>query len=172
MMTIYLGTVSKQKTTYVDNEANILLDSCVIVPIDVNSGVSDQPTSLAETESGAKNRAYSAWNSSQTREGDISLGVEAGLAWTDSNAVLVCVACIYDGKSYYSSTVSGLSVPRTVSDQVRDGAEFGTEIRKYLGAGPKEPYTFSVIKELVDREISFKMAIHTALTKWQNSAKR
>lgn len=172
MITIYLGTVSKQKTTYVENEANILLDSYVIVPVAVNSGVSDQPTGFEETKSGAKNRAFNAWDISQASAGDIAIGLEAGLEWNGSDAVLVCVACIYDGKSYYSSTVSGLSVPRTVSDQVRDGAEFGTEIRKYLNEGPKEPYTFSVIKELVDREISFKMAIHTALTKWQNSAKR
>lgn len=172
MYAIYIGTLSKQKVSYVKDIASILLADYCISPVEVNSNVSDQPTSLAETKSGAKNRAFNAWDISQASAGDIAIGLEAGLEWNGSDAVLVCVACIYDGKSYYSSTVSGLSVPRTVSDQVRDGAEFGTEIRKYLGAGPKEPYTFSVIKELVDREISFKMAIHTALTKWQNSAKR
>lgn len=87
-----------------------------LIPMEVDSGVSEQPKSLEETIMGAKNRAKNAF-----ADCDISFGLESGLMkvpHTKSSFMNVCVCAIFDGKDFHIGLSSAFEYPQKVIDMI------------------------------------------------------
>mgnify|MGYP001571614393 CR=1 FL=1 len=82
-----------------------------IVGVDVDSGVDDQPTSLAETVRGATNRAKAAFEGSE-----LSIGLEAGVMEVPGAGPMnVQVCAIFDGKIVHHGLSSAYVLPANVT---------------------------------------------------------
>ena len=90
--------------------------------VDVSSDVSDQPKSLEETITGAKNRARKAYI-----DCDYSFGIESGLMvvpYTKSGYMDVCACAIFDGSEYHIGLSSAWEAPERVSKlMLEDGLD-------------------------------------------------
>ena len=89
-----------------------------IRPIDVTSGVSEQPKSLEETIEGAMNRAKKAVGYC-----DYSFGLESGLMevpFTKTGSMEFCSCVIYNGKNYALGLSSAFEFPIKVTQMIHD----------------------------------------------------
>lgn len=83
-----------------------------VMGVDAKSEVSDQPFSLQEAITGAKNRAKNAF-----KDCYLSVGIEAGLMHapdTESEFWNVTFVAIYDGERFHIAKSSGFAIPPTV----------------------------------------------------------
>lgn len=90
--------------------------SAKIIPLSVDSGVSEQPKSFDELITGAKNRAKAAY-----KECDLSFGLESGITkmpHTKTGFMDFCCCAIYDGKDYHLGMSCGLEFPKRVMELV------------------------------------------------------
>lgn len=168
-MIILLGTTSEQKINIIKKNLMEVLDSSFdLIPYKVNSGVSDQPLDLKTTKQGAKNRML---NAIEHHNGiyDYSIGLEGGLVKKDNNTFhLVCVAAIKSFPDRFSFGISDLiPLPKTVSDLVEKGEQFGKVIRDYYKESNFAESEDKIIKELISREASFSQAFIRAWTNLQ-----
>lgn len=155
--TVILGTMSDDKLRYFKSAAKRHLRYDKIIPVSVESGVSEQPMGLTEIQTGADNRARSAFNSSKLTT-KIGVGLEGGLAKKGDKFYLLCAATIYDG-NFYRGVSREILLPTVVSQKIAAGAEFGVEIRKYQ---PKTKEK-ALVNELISREQPFKTAINQSI---------
>jgi inosine/xanthosine triphosphatase len=93
------------------------------VGLQVDTGVSAQPTSLEETVQGAINRAKLAF-----QDATYSVGLESGLMkvpMSKSGYMDVCVCAIYDGKECYLGLSSGweFADPSIITTMLETGKE-------------------------------------------------
>jgi non-canonical (house-cleaning) NTP pyrophosphatase len=119
----------------------------------------------SSTIPGAINRAKNALKLIKSEDELFAIGLEGGLEMIDGIYFLICVAAIVDrlgrvatGKSEF------LPLPRTVSDRILSGEQFGVAIREFEKTLDKEKGTdsYAQILELISREKSFSMAISLA----------
>ncbi len=92
------------------------LSKAKVFGLAVDSGVSEQPKSIKETISGAKNRSRKVFLNS-----DLSFGLEDGLMkvpYTKTAYMNVCACAIYDGKRFYIGLSSAYEYPAEVIDLV------------------------------------------------------
>ena len=97
---------------------------------DVDTGVDEQPRTLEETFSGAKNRARLAWDETC----QYSFGLEDGLfpVPVEEGAYMnVCVCAIYDGEGFVYGTSSAFEYPQDIIDKVMDE---GLDVSQALNA--------------------------------------
>ncbi len=90
-----------------------------VVPVETSSGVSNQPLSLQETITGAKNRAKAAYAGN-----DYGVGLESGLfdvPDTKTGMMDTCVCAIYDGREFHIGLSSCFEYPIKVTEMVRKG---------------------------------------------------
>jgi inosine/xanthosine triphosphatase len=94
------------------------------VPVNVNSGVSDQPLSDRETRQGANNRAANAFKLQP--DADFCVGLEGGIEAIDDQLITFAWMAIHgqDGKHGEARTVS-LPLPPAVKKLVDAGMELG-----------------------------------------------
>ena len=90
MKNIFLGTTSQAKSDIVKS---LLGENYNIIPINVDSGVTDQPLDEDMTVQGAVTRAKRAIDSDQSYE--FSVGLEGGLTKINGLYYLVCVAVCF-----------------------------------------------------------------------------
>jgi inosine/xanthosine triphosphatase len=165
MRKILLGTTSKSK---LDIIRSVFDSGYEIIPVEVKSGITDQPLDEDTTIEGAVNRAKNATVSSQ-QEYEFSIGLEGGLEKINNLYYLVCVAALIDQKgNVYIGISNKLPLPRDVSEDVEKGKQFGESIREFMKNLQKNSAKHSTqliehIQELIDRKKSFSMAINTAL---------
>lgn len=157
---VILGTTSANKLKYFKSAADSNLRYDDITPVEVMSGVSDQPIGLDEIQTGADNRARLAFESSGLSN-KIGVGLEGGLVQDGDDFYLLCVASIYDG-NYFRGISQKTVLPAGVAQMIKEGGEFGVEIRNYQPKPREEPR----VKELVSRERSFKKAISQAIREY------
>ena len=169
-MNIYLGTTSDDKKNILQEALNTLnwLDFSII-GYKVDSGISDQPLNETITIQGACNRAKNALLVGGNN--GIGIGLEGGLCSIDESNryYLVCAACIVDelGNEYIG--VSGkLALPKTVSDAIHNGGEFGIAIREYMLGISESDSRYQYGNELVTRAQSFSQAITNAVLSYQS----
>jgi inosine/xanthosine triphosphatase len=100
--------------------------------VSVASGVSEQPTSHAETIEGAENRAA---NVLETDDYDLGVGIEGGVAEFEGSEGLYLVmwAAVDDGKTVGRGSGPGMRLPREIERRVRDGEELGPVMDDVLG---------------------------------------
>jgi non-canonical (house-cleaning) NTP pyrophosphatase len=131
--------------------------SATVGAVRVDSGVSEQPTSHAETRHGAALRARRAY---ETENPDLAVGIEGGVAVgpgesaetasdarraggcdsgptglraVDDDLFLVMWAAVTDGDLIAYGGGPTLPLPRRIADRVRDGEELGPVVDDVLG---------------------------------------
>ncbi|MFP9062105.1 inosine/xanthosine triphosphatase [Natrialbaceae archaeon A-chndr2] len=96
----------------------------------VDSGVSEQPSTVEETISGAKTRAKRAL---AAEKGDYGVGLEGGVARFDGELYLIMWAAITDGERIGCGSGPSLRLPEVVSAQLEAGRELGPVVDDLLG---------------------------------------
>jgi len=152
-------------------------------PVDVDSGVSEQPLGHAETIAGAQNRAERAIAFGP--EVDLGIGIEGGVAelrregtgdrqWADdvapiagaSDLYLVMWAAASDGARTTRGSGPSILLPDRVAAQIRDGKELGPVLNDLfdLSEVGKQQGAAGVLTDgIVDRESSLVHAVAAAL---------
>lgn len=169
-MKIIVGTKNRAK---IDAVSEILheyphLKDAEVFGLEAASRVSDQPKSLEETITGAKNRAKFVFS-----DCDYGIGIESGLMHvpgSKSGYMDVCVCAIFDGKEFHLGLSSAWEFPdvATTNLMVKDGLDMSQAINK---AGmTKNPQIGSaegaigiLTKGRMDRKEYTKQALRTAL---------
>jgi len=91
-----------------------------VVPVDVDSGVSEQPFGPAETVTGARNRSVRALEGS---EADLGVGIEGGVAdpGASDDLYLTMWAAVTDGERTSVGAGPRIAQPPEVAERVRVG---------------------------------------------------
>jgi len=166
-MNIFLGTTSQDKKDILIEYFNgINFTDFSIQNYNVSSDIVSQPLNEQTVIKGAQNRAINALKLGKT-EG-LGIGLEGGLTivFGDDRYYLVCVAVIRDsfGNDFIGIS-SKLALPRSVSDSIKGGKEFGKVIREEAS---KINDISSYYQELISRKSSFKQAINNAFLSYFN----
>ncbi|SFF93951.1 inosine/xanthosine triphosphatase [Halopelagius inordinatus] len=108
------------------------LDDADVSSVPVPSGVSEQPTGIAETRTGAENRAVAALESGDY---DFGVGIEGGVASFEGSADLFLVmwAAVTDGEATGFGAGPSLRLPGRIADRIREGEELGPVMDDVLG---------------------------------------
>jgi inosine/xanthosine triphosphatase len=120
-MRIHVGSTNPNKVGAVQDVLATypMFTGAEIVGIEVISGVSEQPTSLAESVSGATNRAKAAFDGAY-----MGIGIEAGLLEIPGAGPMnVQVCAIFDGTSVHHGFSSAYGLPESVAALMRDEAK-------------------------------------------------
>lgn len=166
-LSVFVGTTSDIKNAYVKNCLDDKIDVGIIIPVDVDSGVSDQPFD-SEVEEGARNRARAAYESDcDNLTKKIGIGLEGGLTNINGVLHLICAASIYDGSTFFTQISEPLTLPKPVSKTIENGAEFGVEIRKYKPTKQE----MGLVNELISREKSFMKVLGNAVDEYLDACK-
>ena len=143
----------------------------------VSSEVSEQPLSLEEIITGAKNRARNAYAACD--QCDYSFGLESGLFEANGTAtgfLESCICAIYDGTNYYTGLSCGFEVPlqilKKVLDEGKDLSEacFDSRITTNASLGAAEGLIGLLTKGRVNRKEYTKQCITTALIQLENAS--
>lgn len=139
ILKIIIGSKNPAKITAVKNAFQH--PEAEFIPLDVPSGVNEQPFSDEETIKGAMNRAVEAL---RLGNGDIGIGLEGGVQET-SHGLLICnwgaLACI--GKEPIIAGGARFLLPEEIAIRLRAGEELGPvmedfakqkNVRKHEGA--------------------------------------
>ena len=150
-----------------------ILNGAEIASVKVPSNVSEQPKSLAETVSGAVNRAKAAFNGC-----DLSFGIESGLVavpHTKTGMMDLCACVIYDGKELHVGLSSAFECPPKVMELVHsEGLDLNGAFHKVgLTDDPKIGNAGGAVglltKGRVDRTAYTKQAIIMAMIHLENA---
>jgi inosine/xanthosine triphosphatase len=164
--------IASQNPVKVEALKEILLDynhlqDAKVESVDVSSGVSDQPKSLEETITGAKNRAKTAHI-----DCEYSFGIESGLMavpHTKSGYMDVCACAIFDGSKYHLGLSSAWEAPEKVSKLIlEDGldmneAAYKAGLTKDKKVGSAQGLVGIMTKGRLTRKAYTKEAIRTSL---------
>lgn len=120
-MKIGVGSTNKVKVNAVkeviaDYE---MFKDAEVVSVEASSSVADQPLSLQETITGAKNRAKAAYTGN-----NYGVGLESGLfdvPETKTGMMDTCACVIYDGKDFHIGLSSCFEYPIKVTKMVKQG---------------------------------------------------
>lgn len=147
---------------------------CEIIGIEVLSGVFDQPKSLEETVTGAKNRAKNAFKQEKC---DYAIGLESGLAHVPGSKcgfMDFCVCVVYDGNEFHLGISCGFECPKEVSRLMLEEGLNMTEAANKVGLsnnprlGSAEGLIGVLTKGRITRKEATKQAIITALIHIEN----
>ncbi len=140
----------------------------------VSSGVSATPRSTEETMRGARQRACSVYDELRA-EGTtpvLGVGLEGGVALTESAALLEAWAYVTDGRRGYFGGSGSIPLPEGLSEPVLvQGLDLGFAADRYFGrrevAGSEG--TFGILtRMMVSREQAFARSLIHALAPFYN----
>ena len=125
-MLINVGSKNPVKIEAVKNAFSHYYNEIDLNSVNVDSGVSNQPTSLQEIVKGARNRAQKAFELSKC---DFAVGLEAGIfefPGTKTGYMDISVAVIFDGNNFFVGGSPTFEYPKKVIDGIfKDGKEVG-----------------------------------------------
>lgn len=134
------------------------------------SGVADQPTSLAETMTGARNRAHNARRAQP--DAQFWVGIEGGIE--DSPLGMTCFARVHvlgaDGREGLGQTAV-FYLPREVAALVRQGVELGLADDQVFGRDDSKQANGAIgilSDDVIDREAYYIHAMIMALLPFKN----
>jgi len=156
---IAIGTISKQKTKYLKEALKDLKISAEIIPIKVESNISNQPKNTKETKQGSINRAKEALKT----EYDFSIGIEVGYNKNKGKYEMFCFVTIIDKKGYQKSSQScKLLLPEYHQKILNKGKYLGDSLDGYTNKSnnPIRKYINDIIRY---RETFIKDALQKAL---------
>lgn len=151
----------------------VFLSNAEVVSVEVNSAVSEQPKSIAETIRGALNRAKNAF-----RHCDYSFGIEDGLMRvpnTKTGYMNISVCAIYNGQNHHLGLSAAFEYPLEVTKLVfEEGLDINQAFYKIgLTKNPKVGYAEGAIGILTRgrllRKDYTKQAVMMALIQVENS---
>ena len=121
-MRVGIGSQNPVKVTATE-QAIGSLPGASVEPVDVDSGVSDQPSGLDETQTGAANRARRAYDAGGF---DLGVGIEGGVSTLGTDDLyLVMWAAVTDGDRVELAAGPSVRLPDEIAHRVREGEELG-----------------------------------------------
>ncbi len=178
-MIIAIGTTNAIKIQAVEEVIRNYpqLAKAKVETFSVPSGIAEQPLSLEEIITGAKNRAKNAYDACGSC--DYSFGIESGLFeanGTQTGFLEASICCIYDGVNSHIGLSCGFEIPphilALVLDKNRDLAqacyEAGVTANSKLGAA--EGLIGILTKGRINRKDNTKQCVTTALIQLENAA--
>jgi inosine/xanthosine triphosphatase len=168
-MKINIGSTNQVKVNALKEMLPLydLLKDADVVSVNVSSDVSEQPKSIDETITGAKNRARNAF-----QDCDLSFGIESGLMpvpHTKSGVMGFCACAIFDGKEYHLGLNSSFEYPPRMIELVQkeglaiDQAVFKIGLTKNEHQGRSSGVIGLLTNGRLDRKEYTKQAIMMAL---------
>jgi len=153
-MKIVLGSKSEDKKEILKKAFKELHLKPVVESVEVDSEITDQPLDKETTHKGAVNRARNARKIKPNA--DLWVGLEGGLHDYGEGYHLVTIVCLIDqcGKEYLGNGTE-IALPKTVSQRVKKGEQFGHAIREYAK-------DHKIDENLITREIPFAEAVQNA----------
>ncbi|WIV68271.1 inosine/xanthosine triphosphatase [Natrialbaceae archaeon AArc-T1-2] len=146
-----------------------------VTAVDVDSGVSDQPRSIAETIEGAETRARRALEAVDTVPasdgragpgvGAFGVGLEGGVAHLESTPGLFLImwAAVTDGDRIERASGPSLRLPDRVAARIDGGEELGPVMADVFGADRTDEGAIGALTGgLVDRTRALEVAVASA----------
>ena len=166
---VNVGTVERVLSSY-DH-----FNRAIFYPIEVPSGVKEEPLGRNEIYLGAENRAKNAFEG--LRDSRYGVGIESGLDNIPGQGVFainrtLCV--IWDGREFYFGEGSSFQVPNNVAEMVRhdgitlDEALFRLDITKDERIGYNEGFISILTSGRVKRQDLIEQAVQMAAIKLMN----
>ena len=140
------------------------LPEAVTEPIDVESGVPEQPRGRDQTIAGARNRAEAALAAT---DAVLGVGIEGGVARVEGTdgRFLIMWAAVTDGERCGVGGGPSLRLPEAVAARVEAGAELGPVMDDLLdtdGVAEREGAAGVLTGERIDRESALVHAVASA----------
>ena len=165
MKIIVVGSKNPVKLNATINILKKIYGEIDVSPIDVESGVPDQPFGLDETIKGAVNRAKKAYSD----DVDLSVGIESGLMVTPNTItgyIDLQWCAIFDGDRITLGVSSGFEYPPEVVKEVLNGVEVGDVMDRITGItdlGTKKGAVSHLSKDMLDRTENTEQCVLTAM---------
>ncbi len=170
-MKISVGTQNKGKLEAVKNALSYYekYSNSEIIGAEVKSGVSNQPKTIDETITGAKNRAKNAYHQ---KSADLGIGLESGIFsvnQTKSGYMDTTVCAIFDGKNFHLGLSSCFEYPKKMIEMIFQENKEISDIAIELGftndrAFREDSGMIGILtKGILTRTKYSEQAVHTAM---------
>lgn len=128
---IAVGTTSEQKIGYLKEILDEVGIEAEIIPTEVKSGVSDQPITEDETQTGSMNRAKAAFESAP--DVDFGIGIEVGYHKNkDEDFEMFCCTSIFGkGEAIASCFSTRFLLPDFYQEVLKENKYLGEYVHKY-----------------------------------------
>lgn len=155
LVNIAIGTTSKKKIQYLRSVLNKLRIEANIIPVKANSGVAEQPLTLAETKKGSINRA--AFALSQTPLADFGIGIEMGGDFNEEKKrETFCWASIKDKKGHIFSAQSFSFIqPKYYSEILKRGEILGNHRHDFKLMHKRKGYIYEYLGKMLEYRRAF-----------------
>ena len=174
-MKIAVGSTNPVKVRAVRNVARKLYPNVEIIPVEVPSGVSEQPMGDDETRRGAVNRARAARRAARA---DWGVGLEGGAIETEFGMMTNAWCAIVDRQGWVGIGGSAnMLLPDRVAERVRAGIELGHAMDEFASVQDVK-YKMGAIgiltQGLSDRRRAYEFIVKLALARflWRNEYKK
>jgi len=168
-VTIVVGTMSDQKIGYLRDVLGELKIQAKLIPIEADSGVSQQPKTSEETERGSINRAKSAFE--KVKEADFSIGIEVGYHKNENEQYeMFCWVTIVDDDEYQISSQSHrFMLPKYFQDLLKNDIYLGDNLDGYLQKDDTKNHFKKHVDDIVrNRKPFIENALKNALIRYLN----
>jgi non-canonical (house-cleaning) NTP pyrophosphatase len=162
-MKIAVGTMSAQKLQYLQEVLDELGVNADLIPLEVESEISEQPLTSKETRSGSLNRTKNAFL--MCKNADMALGVEVGYHPNDDGKYeILCYATLIDKSGRILSAESHrLLLPNFHQNVLKDNRYLGEFVREFLNEISDE-YSREVGEDIASRKSFIKASTKAVLT--------
>ena len=158
---IAVGSTNRVKIEAVRTVMEKIFGNVIVIPVDVKSGVRDQPKEL-ETRTGAINRAVSALGNN-----DLSVGIEAGVFPTEDGLYDFQYCAIIDKSGMMTVGVGpGFRYPDDVAALVTDGMTVSEAMHELYGdseIGKRQGAVGLLSRGLLDRKTLTEQSVTAAM---------
>lgn len=167
---IGLGSTAASKYEACQSAVSARITDFQIIPVAVDSGVSDQPVGIEELTAGAETRAVAALEQSA---GAIGIGIEAGvISCADTmDSVLAHVILLTDGNGFWWATSPLLPLPTRLVERTQSGEELGTILRDQYDRDPETGTIAYLTNDWVDRVDSIQIGVRAVLGQWERQSR-
>lgn len=168
MLKIAVGSTNPVKLKASEEAFELARKEAEVAKFDVQSGVSDQPTTDREAIEGARKRAKEARESG---EFDFGVGLEGSVTDTSFGMFLTGWAFLMDSKDSYLGGGGRLLLPESIARRIRNGEELGPVMDEVTGrSGVKENEGAIGIftNGIITRKEAYRNALVFALAKYLN----
>ncbi len=162
---IAIGSTNPVKIAAVKTSAALCWATSCFFPVEIQSGVAEQPWGDEQTRRGAAQRARAALE--RVPRATLGIGLEGGLLKTEFG-VLTCAWCAVldrSGRVGIGGSVNCL-LPEVVADRVRAGEELGPAMDALSGIPDSKQKMGAVgilTNGLIDRQTAYEQIVKLAL---------
>jgi len=127
---VSVGSTNPIKVSAVEKALEKTVGNMLVTPVDIESGVSNQPKGFEETFKGAYNRAKGAFEKVNSVYG---IGIEAGMVELGEKKLDIHICVVYNGLDYSVGTSQAFQIPKEISDKIAEGFECGSVAEETYG---------------------------------------